>query len=448
MDIDTVLLAAAVSAILPWLGLLVVLLFFSAFFSGSESALFSLDSFTLKELTENGGRAGRTVGHLLEKPRKLLATLLLGNELVNISLSAVGVRMVFELKHVGVSIPWWTNVIVVTPLLLLFGEIAPKVVAVRLGAIWARLVALPLTVFGTAIAPFRGLLHGVADFLIGVLGQGGPDPLPDALQEAQFKALVDLGEAEGVLHKEEAELIHRVFDLGDLPVSRLMTPRGEVASVSLSASLDEILEVVRKRGFSRLPVYVGEPDKVRGVLMAKDLLPFRFGDQQLTARRLEELLKPSYIVPPGKPASELMQEFRSERSHMALVFDELGATMLGVVTMQDLLGELFEGLPVKGVTRPSLGIERISDGVFRVPAKLPIDAWNRTLQPRLPEGDAYTTVAGYIFHLFGHLPRKGEEIAGAGWIFRVSGLEGTRLTWITARRPGAPAAVPPARVQP
>ena len=430
--------------IVPSVLIVMLLLCCSAFFSGSESALFSLDSITLEKLEEAPTRSGRAVRDLLNEPRRLLATLLLGNEIVNIALSSVAAALVFTLAGPAGQDLWWLNIVLVTPLLLVFGEVAPKAIAVRTGIRWARLVSLPLTAFATVFAPLRLLLQAAARLvllLLAALGKGrleklreDTDPLPDALKEAQFRALVRLGADQGALDPQEAELIHRVFDLTDTTVSRLMTARGEIKALSLNAAGPELLGAAREAGFSRLPVYAGELDQIRGILLIKDLLRFRSSGQELTSKALEELLQPAFFVPPGKPAGELLRAFQSKRAHIAIVLDEYG-TVQGLVTMQDVLEELFE--PVRDevdLAGSPMEIERLAEGVFRVPARLSVSDFNRQLAPDLPEGDTYTTVAGYIFHLFGRLPDKGEQIHDGKWTFHVSGLEGTRLTQVTATR--------------
>jgi len=427
------------AAPIVWMHLAVIaaLLVASAFFAGSESALFSLDRYAMDRLTspESGAR-GRALLTLLSNPRKLLATLLLGNELINISISAVGAHLVFELWQERGPVPWWLNILAVTPLLLLFGEITPKAIAVRSSEAWSRVVALPLLAFGTLVAPIRDLLQGVANLLLSHVVDDA-DPLPAALEEAQFKALVDLGERQGVLDSDEAEMIHRVFDLSDTPVSRLMTSRADLVCVARGAPLPDVLEQALDRGYSRLPVHGGDPDNIKGILLTKDLLRFRWHREELFARSLDALLKPAYFVPPSKPADELLREFQQTRGHMAVVIDEYGA-VLGIVTMQDVLDELFEpfneALKSIGHEDARMRIERIGDGTYRLPARLEVAEWNRRMSPRIPEGDSYTTVAGYIFHLFGRLPNKGDQTSDKRWTFHVSGVEGTRLTQITAVR--------------
>jgi CBS domain containing-hemolysin-like protein len=426
-----------VSVLLPYLGLVAFLLACSAFFSGSESALFSLDRYELEKLeAEDPDASATAVRSLLAEPRRLLATILLGNELVNVTLSTVGLAAILAVaraRHVE-SVPWWINIVVVTPLLLLFGEVAPKAVAIRLGMRWARAVAIPMRLFGTAVAPLRMVLHGIAEAILRGVGIEPSDPLPDALKEAQFKALVRLGEQEGVLEPDEAELIHRVFDLSDTPVSRIMTPRSEVISVARGAPLEDLLERVRKSRFSRVPVHGGEPGSIHGILLTKELMPYLYRDKTPPARTLDDLVVPAYFVPPGKMCDELLAEFQAERGHMAVVLDEQGG-LVGIVTLQDILDQLFVTRVEEIEQRADHPQpERIADGLYRIPARLEVTDWNRTLEPQIPEGDSYNTVAGYIFHLFGRLPAKGETIRDAGWSYRVSSIEGTRLTWITARR--------------
>jgi len=420
------------------LAIIAALLVVSAFFAGSESALFSLDRYAMDRLTSaDRGARGRALLKLLSNPRKLLATLLLGNELVNITITVVGAHLVFELWQDENAVPWWFNILAVTPLLLIFGEITPKAIAVRSSEAWASFVALPLAAFWTLVTPIRGLLEGAADLLLPRKFVDDEDPLPAALEEAQFKALVDLGKSQGVLESEEAEMIHRVFDLSTTPVSRLMTSRADLVCVARGAPLHDVLDQALDGGYSRLPVHAGEPDNIKGILLTKDLLRFRWHREDLFARSLDDLLKPAYFVPPSKPADELLREFQQTRGHMAVVIDEYGA-VLGVVTMQDVLDELFEpfneALKSIGQDDSVMRIERIGDDTYRLPARLEVTEWNRRMSPQIPEGDSYTTVAGYIFHLFGRLPSKGDQTSDKRWTFHVSGVEGTRLTQITAVR--------------
>lgn len=415
---------------------LLLLFLLSAFFAGTEVSLFSLDK---HQVEEEEGAKGAAIRQLLREPRALLVTILVGNELVNILISALSVRLVGAGRDPADALPWWVNILVVTPGLLIVGDILPKALGVRLGVRWARVAARPLLWFQRVATPLRLTVQGIASLFLRPFG-AVQDPLPQALQEQQFRALVTLGEEHGALRENEARLIHRVFDLGDTPVSRVMTKRSEVESVSLSTSLAEIVETVRGSRFSRLPVHQGDEDQIRGVLLTKDLLQLQKLGEPLTPRALERTLKPILFVPPSKTCGALLREFQKGRHHMAVVLDEFGS-MLGIVTMQDVLEELFEPIQEELDDRPTPGMDRIAEGTWRVQARLEVEEWNRRMKPPIPEGETYTTLAGYVMHLFGRLPAKGEEISDGAWTFHVAGVDGTRLQQFTIRAvrgPGAP----------
>jgi putative hemolysin len=414
---------------------LVALFCGSAFFSGSESAFFSIDRIALDKLAESPSRRKRTIPRLLADPGRLLATLLLGNELINITISAVGAQVIFELTGEAASEYWWLNILLITPLLLLFGEIGPKVIAIRNSIAWASAVSIPLRAFALIVTPPRLLLEVIARFVLKPVGDVSLHSEPQ-LREGQFKALVELADAQGALDSEEADMIHRVFDLSDTPVSKILTPRADIVSLGLNDSLDTLMETCLRARYSRLPVWSGDPDNVRGILVAKDLLDFRLGDKELNARTLLETLHPPYFVPPSKKAGELLREFQRERLHMAVVIDEYGA-VLGIVTMHDTLEELFGTLAEDEDAPGSIaGVDRIQEGMYGVPSRFEVAEWNRRMRPPIPTGESWTTVGGYIFHLFGRLPKKGEEIKDLNWIFHVSGIEGTKMTRITITRRG------------
>jgi len=418
--------------------LLILLALFcgSAFFSGSESAYFSIDRITLGKLSEATARTSRTVPRLLADPGRLLATLLLGNELINITISAVGAQLVFVLAGEAGGDLWWVNILLMTPMLLLFGEIGPKVIAVRNSVAWASTVSIPLRIFSLVVTPLRVLLQQIARVVLLPLGDANATAEPQ-LREGQFKALVELADAQGALEAEEADMIHRVFELSDTPVSRVLTPRSDVVSVNLNDDLETLMDASLDGRYSRLPVWSGEPDNIRGILLAKDLLGFRHTDAELDTRTLFDALHPPYFVPPSKKAGELLREFQRERLHLAVVMDEYGA-MLGIVTMQDILEELFGTLGEPVDSPGSLGgVDRIKEGVYSVPSRFEVAEWNRRMRPPIPIGDSWTTIGGYIFHLFGRLPAKGDEVKDINWIFHVSGIEGTKMTRVTVTRRGS-----------
>ena len=321
------------------IGLLFFLLTLSGFFSGSETALFSLSHVQKKRIGTGGSSVDRSLRWLLGQPRRLIVTLLVGNEIVNISLSAVIAALIHDvrpdltgLKQVFVSM------LVAIPLLLVIGEVTPKALAIRIPEGWSRGVARPLRAFSLMIAPLRLSVRAIADGIINMLG-GKPPQRERSLGEEEFIALVEMGSKGGQLEQDEKDIIYNVFEFGDMSVSEVMTQSKDVFAVSFRMPLEEIVRDVVEKGFSRVPVYKGKRSHIAGVLYSKDLVGF--GQVlELSGKTLKELVRQPFFVPKTTKLSRLFREFQERRIHIAIVVDEYGH-MAGVVTMEDLLNELF-----------------------------------------------------------------------------------------------------------
>jgi putative hemolysin len=291
--------------------LLGVLLVLSAFFSGSETALFSLGSVRLEKL-------------------------LLGNELVNITASAVAASICISILGDGGK---WVAIAVMIPLLLTFGEILPKTTAIYRSEGFSRMVATPLSFFAQVVFPVRWIIRKIVDGVLRVFGSQA-EAQESIFREEEIRDLVDVGHQEGVLEKQERELIHRVFRFGDTIVASVMTPKGAVFSLPLQLNPTELLAEVRKERYSRVPIYSGEKNNIVGILNTKDLVALsleRGHDQKMT---IHGLLRPPYFVPPSKKIDELLRECQKQRIHMAIVVNEYGHS-IGLVTVEDLLEEIF-----------------------------------------------------------------------------------------------------------
>lgn len=425
LSVGTVEGAEAMELSSGTVALAAVLLAFSAFFSGSETALFSLQPRDREGLEEPG--RGR-VALLLRSPRNTLATILIGNELVNVTLSAVTAGLVLGMFPTRP----WVNVIVLTPVLLVAGEVLPKVVALRHNRRIAAAVSLPIRTFSRLVAPFRWALTRVADGFL-VLTGGTTAPRKAQLREAQLRALIDEGREAGSLKPMEQEMLHKVFDFGEHTVARLMTPRPDVFSLPLTTPWRTLLEQVRDAGLSRIPIYKNSPDDIIGVLVVKTLLPFlarmhEDPDFGLTTRQLKGILLPPRFVPTFKKADELLAAFRAERLHMAMVVDEHGS-VVGVITLDDLLAELVgELLDETDIDDPE--VTTIGPDHYSVRGGMDIDDFAERMGVDLPEGE-YTTVGGFILDAVGGLPDKGAQIDAEGLRFVVSRLEGRRITEVS-----------------
>jgi CBS domain containing-hemolysin-like protein len=324
---------------LPYLLILGGLVACSAFFSGSEVALFSLRRSDREQLARSSDVTDRRILRLVTRPRRLLATLLIGNESVNIAMSAVMAALVDKL-YAGAS--EMDLALMATffalPLLLFFGEITPKTIAMGSSRGWSRRAARPLAFFAMLVTPVRLVVRFVAELILRPISGAEPWEGTKDISEDEFKALVDAGSAEGEVDAHERRLIHRVFEFGDKTVADAMQPREKVFSLSYGLPVARLIKEVAARGFSRVPIYQRSLDNICGVLYAKDLVLLSAGHSGKT--KLSELLHTPYFVPQTSSLEQLFALFKKGKTHMAFVVNEYGR-LVGIVTMEDVLEELF-----------------------------------------------------------------------------------------------------------
>jgi putative hemolysin len=318
---------------------LVVLIAASAFFSGSEVALFGLRRVDREQLVRSDRPSDSLVVRMLAKPRQLIATLLIGNEVVNVSVSAVVASLVSSLYPAGSELELALFATSTAVLLLLFlGEITPKTIAIKTSLGWSRKAARPLWLFGTIVTPLRWVVRLVADLLMRPFGGSTLQAMPRDLSEAEFKALVDASSALGEVDARERRFIHRVFEFDDKTVAQVMMPRKKIFALAYDLPTARLVEAIAAGGFSRVPIYKKSLDQVRGIVYAKDLVIQGIG--MAAPRRLVDLLHEPLFVPRTIPIERLFRIFKQRKIHMAIVVNEYGK-VVGLVTMEDLLEELF-----------------------------------------------------------------------------------------------------------
>jgi putative hemolysin len=307
----------------------------SAFFSGSETALFSIRRVERSQLA-SGRSADRRIAAILERSRRVFATVLVGNEACN-SVLAVLAFVVLARWYA----PWHAlglAIAVALPLIVLLTEITAKTLAGKAPLAWSRLCVVPLAVFEIVLAPVRLIVHGATAVLLKPIGVAmRPRPTRD-LSEEEFRTLVDAGSAQGQVDARESRMIHRVFEFNDKNVGEVMTPRERIFALSYDLPAQRLLREVASRGFSRVPIYQKSLDNVRGILNAKDLMRTTAG--QPIGRPLGELLHEPLFVPRTTPIRRLFMTFKQKKVHMAIVVSEYGK-VLGLVTMDDLLSQIF-----------------------------------------------------------------------------------------------------------
>lgn len=414
-------------ALLLGLAGLALLLGFSALLNGAEAAYFSLGRLRLRRFTGEQ-EAADTVAPLLTRPHELLVTLLVGITLIDIGATALATFVAEALFG-----PWGLAIAIggMFFFITVFTEILPMTLALESPRRFAAWVSRPVAWFSVLLAPVRGVLGGLTTLTLRALRAERTEPL---LTTEELRTLVDVGAREGVVERDEREMIHRALELEDILVRAVMVPRPDMFCLELSTPPPKILESLRENLHSRVPVYAGSIDQIVGILYTRDLLPCVRGippDFDLRAH-----LHPPYFVPESKRAHALLREFQAKKLHMAIVVDEYGSTS-GLVTLEDVLEELVGEIADEFDVEERL-IQPLDARTFRVSGKLPIDELNAALGFAL-SSEAYDTVAGWVLDLFGRIPHRGERIETVGATVTVERVERTRIVEVlVTRRPTAP----------
>jgi len=416
------------------------LLSLSAFFSGSEAALFSLGRFRIQHWEEKHQAPARWIHELLHQPRRLIATVLIGNEFANygisIMIAAIYTKTLLESGPAPSWLParhqasWVSLLSIVTSALviMLAAEILPKTLGVKFSAGWARRVAWPLHAFSHAIFPLRRGLRWASDLILRGLGVDAQDTTA-GIGDEDLLGLVEMGEDEGVLQAQEATLLHNLFEFGDLHAVEVMTPRRDLFCLSEALPFPEIIRQVRKAGFSRVPIYRQDPDNIIGILTVKDLLKAASPESAAPVPALERLLRPAFYIPRTKPMDELLVEFQNRRVHLALVVDEFGA-IVGLVTIEDILEEIFGK---SGRLPKDQEFEALPSGNMLISGRLEVREFNSRMVSEL-EAEGIQTIGGLLLHRFGRMPAPGESLVEDGFRFTVQEVRAAAIHRIEVSR--------------
>jgi putative hemolysin len=405
-----------------WLELLVLVLFVgaAAFFAGSEAAIVSVSRITARTFAEKGVPGGARLQKILEDRNRTLTTILIANTFVLLATSGFATYLFVEL---GIpQAPLWSTLIT-TIVLLIFGEILPKTLAVTNSARAALRLAAPLTFFIWLLTPLTSLLLATTNLIVRVFG--GSQPHGPYITEDDIKTLVNVGVEQNVLEEGERELIHSIIEFGDTIVREVMTPRTDMIAVSATAPPKRALDLVIADGYSKLPVYDETVDNVVGVVHDRELL-IALANGTIATSSLRTLMRTVAHVPESKRISELLREMQRGKYSLAIVVDEYGGTA-GLVTMEDLLEEIVGEIRDEHDEGEEEPIRKIAPDETVVEAGTNIEDVNAALGLDLPHED-FETIGGYAVGLFGRLPHEGEEIeATDGVRLRVDRTRGRRI---------------------
>ncbi len=386
-----------------YLVFLVICLLLSAFFSSSETAFIALQRFRLQHMVDTKVKGAQRVTRLVERPERLLSTILLGNNFVNVAAAALATVLAVSVwgQEQGVLIA----TIGLTIVLLVFSETTPKTLATRHAEKLSLFYARPIAAMAWIFTPFVAVLSWIAS---GVTRLVGGTPLHRSLvSEEEIRSMITVGHKEGLVEEEEAEMLHKVFEFGDRQVSEAIVPRPEVVSVEKGTTLADFLAIYAESPMSRFPVYEENMDNVVGILSVKDVLMALAKGAITHEDTIDDLIRPAYFTPETKRIGELFTEMRDKNYRMCVVVDEYGGTA-GVVSLSRLMEEIV-GPVGDELAEAEKEYEPINEYTFQVDGGMRIDEANEEMGLELPEGD-YETMAGFILHLLGHIPRQGQQI--------------------------------------
>jgi CBS domain containing-hemolysin-like protein len=400
------------------IGLILLLLMGSGFFSSSEIAMFSLPAHQIDAMVEQGLRGARAVKSLKEDPHRLLVTILVGNNMVNITMSSVSTTIVGFYFDAGTAV--LVSSLGITSMVLIFGESAPKSYAVEHTEVHARRVARGLKVVEKLLWPLITLFY----YLTGIVNRltgGTPSIESTYVSRDEIRNMIETGEREGVLDEEERRMLQRALRFTDASAKEVMTPRLDVSAISKDATVEEAIKRCIQSGHARLPAYEDSLDNVVGVFDIRELEDATYEDfPNLT---VEAVINQTLHVPESKSVDDLLSEMRDNRLHMVVVIDEFGTTE-GLITMEDVLEELVGEILVSDEDHP---IEFVDDGTALVDGSVNIHEVNEALDIVLPEGEEFETIAGFMFNRAGRLVERGETFDYENVTLRAEQVDNTRI---------------------
>lgn len=401
-----------------------IMLFLSALISGSEVAFFSLNPTQLNELRSHSGKVNQRVLQLLGSPQKLLATILIANNFANVSIIVLSTLVTARLIAPGVSplLAFVLQVVVITALILLFGEILPKMLAAHYPLRYARWVSGFMRSLTTVFSPLSAVLINSTSFIDRRIKRKGHE-----VSLTELEAAIEIT-ADDSTPEEERKILKGIVRFGDIEVKEIMKSRIDVTAVDIRTPFPDLLNTILNSGYSRIPVYEETFDSVHGILYIKDLLPYLDQPDEIS---WPDLLRPAFFVPENKRINDLLQEFRSKKIHLAIVVDEYGGTS-GIVTLEDIIEEIVGEIndEFDEDTR-EVSYSQLNERTFVFEGKTLLNDFCKILGI---EDKIFTevkgesdTLAGLMLELMGRIPAKDESVDFAGFNFRVEAVDKRRI---------------------
>ena len=394
---------------------------FSALISGAEVALFSLSQKQISDIVQENSSKGEIIAKLLERPKKLLATILVVNNFINIAIVLVYYHVSSKLfSQIESSVlKLFLDVVLVTFLLLLFGEVLPKVYANRNNKKFSVFVALPISIFNTLLTPINMPMRAMTIYLEDKFGKQKSNFSVNQLSQA-----LELTNSEDTTH-EEQKILEGIISFGNTDASQVMSPRIDVFALEIKEKFPDIITKIIAKGFSRIPVYKDSIDHIEGILFVKDLLP------HIDKKEFDwtALLREPFFVPENKMLDNLLKDFQGMKNHLAVVVDEYGGTS-GVVSLEDIIEEIVGDISDE-FDDENINYSKIDDKNYIFEGKINLKDFYRIVDVdedvfEDQKGEA-ETLAGFILEILGTFPRKGQKIHFEQCIFTVESVDKKRI---------------------
>jgi len=402
---------------------IIVLMGISALVSGAEAAFFSLSPAELNSIHNSRTKTNRVISHLLDMPEKLLATILVTNNLVNVGIiiiSAYVTNSLFDFSRAPI-LGFLIQVVVITLVIVFFGEILPKIYAIRYSQRVVRFMAVPLDIFEKVCRPVNFLLINTSSVIQRKFSRQGKNISMDDLSNA-----LDLTE-HGIT--EEKKILEGIVKFGNIDVREIMTPRVDILGISIQTPFKKLIAHIIDSGYSRIPVFNHDLDHIKGILYIKDLLPFL---GKADSFNWQSLMRPPYYVPETKKINDLMKEFQTSKIHMAVVIDEYGGTS-GIITLEDILEEIV-GEITDEFDEEEIFYTKISENTYLFDGKTIIQDFYKVIGSDDSlfddiKGEA-DTLAGLILELKGEIPAKNDTINCKNFVFTIDSVDNRRIKQI------------------
>lgn len=404
-----------------------VLLFFSGFFSGSEVSFFSLDKKKIDRHFKNNPLIHRYLITLINFPRRLLVTILIGNTFVNVAISIVAVLIAIDIAklfQLNINIVISIQILLTTIFVLIFGELIPKVIATKSTIQFAKFAAVPIYLISAVLYPISEFITEIIRLTVSKFKF---DKSKSALTAEEFSELADLSTETGAIDENEKEIINSIVEFRETTVAEIMTPRVDIIAVPENKSIDDVIKIISESGHSRIPVYRDSIDLISGVVLAKDLLRFINDDQRKRQTKISSLLKKVLFVPESKKIGDLLREFQSKKIHLAIVVDEYGGTS-GLITLEDIIEEVVGDIWDE-YDRAEKNIQLISENKFLVDGNILLEDLSSELGINLiDENDPdIDTLAGFILKITGEIPKEGHSFVYNEYRITVKQLDKKRI---------------------